>query len=79
VSEVEGSKTYPAVRFVLRYGHALAGLAGIALFIAGAFATMTGNGWGWALAGALSAPLVYLLLRSYAELVSIIAETLLPR
>jgi hypothetical protein len=79
VTELAGSKTYPAVRFFLRYGNALAIGVSIALILAGALATSTGHGWGWALAGLLGAPLVYLLLRSYAELVSIIAETLLPR
>ena len=75
----EGSKDYPAIRFIIRFGHALAIAAGIAALLAGLVAWLGGAGWGWTFVGLLAAPILYMVLRGYAELVSIIADTLLPR
>ena len=79
MSEPEGSKTYPAIRFLIRYGHALALVTAFAVLLAGLLAALAGYGWGWAAASLLGAVVTYLILRGYAELVSIIADTLLPR
>ena len=70
---------YPAIRFLVRYGHALAVVIGAAAIGTGIVAAVSGWGWGWIPAGILGGGLVYLLFRSYAEIVQVIAETLLPR
>ena len=70
---------YRAIRFLVRHGEQLARVIGAAICIAGIAAALGGWGWGFALAGVLAAPLAYLLFRSYAEIVQVIAETLLPR
>jgi hypothetical protein len=70
---------YPAIRFLVHHGNHLALAVGLAIFIAGVAAAVGGWGWGFALAGALAAPLGYLLFRSYVEMAQVIAETLLPR
>lgn len=73
------SASYPAVRFVLRHGHRLAIAVGAAVTAGGIAAALDGMGWGWAALGVLGGPFAYLILKSYAELVTIIAEMLLPR
>ncbi len=71
---------YPAVQFLLRHGNALAVAVGLFIALAGILASgLAGIGWGWAIAGIAAGALTYLLLKSYAEIVRIIAETLLPR
>jgi hypothetical protein len=71
--------TYPAIHFMVRYGHALAIAVAAVVGLGGIAAAFAGWGWAWLPAGLLLAALAYLLFRSYAEIVQVIAETLLPR
>ena len=73
------TNTYPAIHFLVRHGHALAITVAIVIGLAGIAAAVDGWGWVWLPAGLLLAALAYLLFRSYAEIVQVIAETLLPR
>jgi hypothetical protein len=70
---------YPTIRFLLRHGQSLGLTAGVAIALCGFAASINGMGWAWALLGLLLGPFAYLMLRSYAELIKVIAETLLPR
>ena len=70
---------YPMIRFLLLHGQSQALAAGAAIAISGFAASINGMGWAWALLGLLLGPFAYLMLRSYAELIKVIAETLLPR
>ena len=74
-----GPNTYPAIHFLVRHGHALALTIAVAIVLSGIAATLRGWGWAWLPAGLLVGSLAYLIFRSYAEIVQVIAETLLPR
>ncbi len=73
------TNSYPAIHFLVRHGHKLAIAVAAVIGLGGIAAALTGWGWVWFPAGLLLAPLSYLLFRSYAEIVQVIAETLLPR
>ena len=77
--DVSPPTDYPTIRFLLRHGQSLALAAGAAIAISGVAASINGMGWAWALVGLLLGPFAYLMLRSYAELIKVISETLLPR
>jgi 4-hydroxybenzoate polyprenyltransferase len=72
------NKNYPTIRFVLRYGHAVAMIAGLLIVLFGLWAGATGAGWVHAVALVLAGLLAYLMLRAFAELVDVVADTLLP-
>ena len=69
--------TYPAIRFVLRWGNAVALVTGMAIVLAGLW---VGVQAGWLCGAAIVAAglLAFLLLRTFAELVHIVSDTLLP-
>jgi hypothetical protein len=69
----------PTIHFLVRHGHALAIAVAIVIGLGGIAAALAGWGWVWLPAGLVLAGLAYLLFRSYAEIVQVIAETLLPR
>ena len=73
------TNNYPAIHFLVRHGHALAIAVAIVIGLGGIAAAVVGWGWAWIPAGFVLAALAYLLFRSYAEIVQVIAETLLPR
>ena len=71
---------YPAVAFIVKHAKPLALLIsllppiGIALLLHAA-----GFHWGWSAAALVLLPLTYLIARSYVELVTLIADMLLPK
>ena len=69
--------TYPAIRFVLRWGNAVALVTGVAIVLGGLW-TAAGAGWLCGAAVVAAGLLVFLLLRTFAELVHIVSDTLLP-
>jgi hypothetical protein len=70
---------FPAIRFLLRFGGGLAWvLAGIPV-LAGLIAAFVGLPRWVVLVGILMSPILLLFVRSYVEMVQIIADTLLPR
>ncbi|MGE3065987.1 MAG: hypothetical protein AB7K67_10390 [Hyphomicrobiaceae bacterium] len=71
--------SYPTVRFLLRYGTILAA-AIVAIIVAGAVIAVLFAAPVWIIAPALVvAGLVWLLIKSYVEVLAIIADTLLPK
>ena len=72
-------KAYPIVRLLVKYGNALAIAVGAVLAIAGIWAALAGFGWAWAPVGAMTGAFAGLMLRSYVEVVRLIADMLLPR
>ncbi|MBI2320111.1 MAG: hypothetical protein HYU75_24695 [Betaproteobacteria bacterium] len=71
--------SYPAVRFVARHGRALA-LAGAAVLAGiGLYGYYRTGAAEFLLGGAVCAAIGYGLLRVGAEVIEVIAETLLPR
>jgi fatty acid desaturase len=73
------TNNYRAIHFLVRHGHALAIAIAVVVGLGGIAAALAGWGWAWLPAGLVLAALAYLLFRSYAEIVQVIAETLLPR
>ena len=73
------TNNYPAIHFLVRHGHALAVVVAAIIGLGGIAATLAGWSWVWLPAGLVLAALAYLMFRSYAEIVQVIAETLLPR
>jgi hypothetical protein len=72
-------KAYPVVRLLVRFGNALAIAVGAVIAVAGVWAAAAGFGWAWALAGVLVGAFGGLMMRSYVEVVRLIADMLLPR
>jgi hypothetical protein len=70
---------YPTIKFIVERGNILAAVIGL-LPLAGA-ATLFEFGVHWAVlaAGVVAAAVVYFLMRSYVELVRVIADMLLPK
>ena len=71
-------KDYPAASFVIRHGHLIAIVAALGLVALGAWAVLDGAPlWAGALLAGSGAA-AYLLLRSFAELVRILFDILIP-
>ena len=70
---------YPTIKFIVEHGNVLATILGV-LPLVGATA-LFGFGVHWLIlaAGVVAAAVVYLLMRSYVELVRVIADMLLPK
>ncbi len=71
--------SYPAVRFLLRYGRALAAIAGLAPIVGGVYFAMQACPIFFTVSGVVLGAFVYLLMRSYVELVTIVADMLIPK
>lgn len=71
--------TYPAVQFLIKWGFVIAPVLSVLPAIIALLAILAGGTWLWVLAAVLVAPVLYLFLRSYVELVRIIGDTLLPK
>lgn len=72
--------TYPAVRFIVRHGPAVAAALPLALLAVWAAVSLAYGFPLWTLAlAAGAAAVLFGLLRSYVEIVQVISETLLPR
>ena len=70
---------YPVVDFLLRHGRGFAIAVALLPVMAGIYLAM--SGWSWAIAagGVMTGAILYVLAKSYVELVAIIADMLLPR
>lgn len=70
---------YPALKLIVERGNLLAAVIA-ALPLAGTLAAVAlGMHWLFLLAGAVSAAVVYFLMRSYVELVRVMADMLIPK
>ena len=70
---------YPTLRFLEKHGGWLAIGVGIAAFLVGVGATLLGASPWWLLAGAAAGALLFLLARSYIELIRLMTDMLLPK
>ena len=70
---------YPAVRLLRRHGNWIALGCGLAPVLAGLWATLTVGGLPWVVGGVIVGAATGFLMRSFVELVRIIADMLLPR
>ena len=72
-------RTYPMVQALVKYGHALAIVAALATLGVGIAFAVRDGAIGFAAAGLAAGAVLYILLKSYVELVSIIADMMLPK
>lgn len=71
--------TFPALHFIVKHGNVLALLLALCPPFGGLLLWATGGSPAVIIAGALGGALLYLIMRSYAELVRIIVDMLLPK
>lgn len=70
---------YPITAFLIRRGEALAIAIAAMAALLGLYLSLAGGGWLPAIGGPLAGALLYLFVRSYVEVVSIISDVLLPK
>lgn len=70
---------YPTIKFIVEQGNFLAAAIGLMPFIGAVLLAAFGFHWLVLAAGVVASAVVYLLMRSYVELVRVIADMLLPR
>ena len=70
---------YPILDFLVRQGRRLAVILAITVFAAGMAAGWSQDSWLWGLAGAVAGVLVYGLVASYAELIRLVTDMLMPK
>ena len=70
---------YPAIRFLLRFGEVFALVVALLPVSAGIIAAFYGWHWMVLVAGVAGSLVLAVLLKSYVELVRVIADMLMPR
>lgn len=70
---------YPALRFLVRYGSWLAVGVGLIPLLAAALAVALGCHPAWLAAGLVGSAFAWLVVKSYAEMVAVIVDMLLPK
>ena len=70
---------YPVIDFLLRHGHRFAIAVALLPVAAGLYLGLSGWSWPLAVCGVLAGGILYVLAKSYVELVALIADMLLPK
>lgn len=70
---------YPLLDFIVRHGRNLAIGLGAAAFAAGLATAWAEQAWLWGVGGAVVGVLVYGLVASYAELIRLVTDMLMPK
>ena len=70
---------YPVINFLVRYGHWFAVAVALIPPSIGFYLAYAGWEWPYAMGGVLAGATLYVIAKSYAELVAIIADMLLPK
>jgi len=70
---------YPTLRFLEKHGGWLASAVGAAALLASVAATVLGASFWWLLAGVVIGAVLFLLTRSYVELIRLMTDMLLPK
>jgi hypothetical protein len=71
--------TYSTLHFLVRHGDWVAVIVALVPAVAGVLAWTTGLSPAYAVAGILAGAFLYLIMRSYVELVRVIVDMLLPK
>jgi hypothetical protein len=71
--------TYRTLYFLVRHGDLVAIVIGLAPLLAGLWAYAAGLSIAFAIGGVFAATFLYLIMRSYVELVRVIVDMLLPK
>ena len=78
-NEIPANPTYGTLHFLVRYGDWVALVFAAAPVLAGVAAWMAGMSMLVAVAGVIGGLFLYLIMRSYVELVRVIVDMLLPK
>ena len=78
-NDLPANPTYRTLHFLVRYGDWVALVFAAAPVLAGVAAWLTGMSVLAAVAGLIGALFIYLIMRSYVELVRVIVDMLLPK
>lgn len=70
---------YSAVNFIVRYGAPLAVAVGVIPVFASLLAVVVGFPWWLLVVGVAASALLYLVMKSYVELVCIMSDMLIPK
>jgi hypothetical protein len=70
---------YPVIHFLVRHGHLFAIAVALLPVAAGACLAISGGGWLYGAGGVAAGGVLYVLMKSYVEMVAIIADMLLPK
>jgi len=70
---------YPTIKLIVERGNLLAIVIGLLPLLGGIAAAALGIHWFVLVAGAVTSAVVYLLMRSYVELVRVMADMLIPK
>jgi hypothetical protein len=70
---------YPFIDFLLRHGNAFAIVVALLPVAAGLYLAYVGLGWICAAGGIIVGGILYVIARSYVEIVAVIADMLLPK
>lgn len=79
MSKINQPPSYPAIRFLAASGDLLAVLVGLLPVCAGIWALTAGFAWPWMILAVGSGALLWLVVRSYVEVLRILSDTLMPR
>jgi uncharacterized membrane protein len=70
---------YPVINFLVRHGHRFAIAVALLPAAAGLCLASAGAGWPYGAGGLVAGAILYVVMKSYVELVAIIADMLLPK
>ncbi len=70
---------YPIIHFLVRHGHRFAIAVALLPAVSGIGLAAAGWGWPYGAAGVVASAVLYVIMKSYVELVAIIADMLLPK
>ena len=70
---------YPTVQFLVRHGLATTIAVSLLPIVAGMALALSGAHWGFGAAGLVAGAVTGIIVKSYVELVAIIADMLLPK
>jgi len=79
MSQPNQPPSYPAIRFITAWGDALAILVAVACMAIGIYAAWLGYAWPCFVVGVAVGLILWLVLRSYTEVLRILSDTLMPR
>lgn len=71
--------SYPAIRFIVTKGDLLAAIVALVPVLLGIWALASGFYWPWMVLAIGTGAVLWLVLRSYVEVLRILSDTLMPR
>lgn len=79
MSDPNQPPSYPAIKLLAAKGDLLAILVALVPIFVGLWALAAGYPWPWMIAALVVAGVLWLILRSYVEVLRVLSDTLMPR